>query len=548
MPHKEPSGQRMISPGHRSLVWYLVCRTAVITLVLGGAAFFYLYGNLAYSVTPLFFLVGISYAQAVVAALLLPRLRDIWLLNQVQIVWDLLLVTALILATGVVESIFSFFYLLVIISASFLLSRRLTVLAAASSSILFGGVLLLQFYGLLGPLTFTSNVADAIYFNSLFVHIIAFFLTAVLSGTLADRWRRSEALYQRKSIDYAELERMNRTILAHISSGVMLINPQGRIRSFNSAASEITGLSLQQVYDTPVDDFFPELSAFFVPEKQPVYRAEGGYVHPSGEHLSLGFTTATARGNRGEDLGTLVTFQDLTQLKQVEEQLQRADRLAAIGRLSAGLAHEIRNPLASISGSAQLLGENKQLSDEDQRLLGIMVKEADRLNYLLSDFLTFARPQKPVTTDLDLSLLLDELRQMLMRDQRFSHINIQIDAPRPCHACLDRGQIWQVLWDLSINAAEAMAGKGTLIMTAGAGNPSTLSIEDSGPGIAKENRERIFEPFFTTKDKGTGLGLSTVFAIVEAHGGTIQAERSELGGERFVMSFPQQPGGEDEQP
>ncbi len=537
-----------MTSGHRSLVWYLICRTAVITLVLGGAAFFYLYGNLAYSVTPLFFLVGMSYAQAIAVALLLPRITSVWLLNQAQIVWDLLLVSALILVTGVVESLFSFFYLLVIISASFLLSRRLTVLAAASSSILFGGLLLLQFYGLLGPLGVTSNVADAVYFNSLFVHIVAFFLTALLSGTLADRWRRSEALYQRKSIDYAELERMNRTVLAHISSGVMLINPQGRIRSFNSAATEITGLTLHQVYDATAAEFFPELSHFFVLERRPVYRAEGSYKHPSGAHLSLGFTTAAARGSNGEDLGTLVTFQDLTQLKQVEEQLKRADRLAAIGRLSAGLAHEIRNPLASISGSAQLLCENNQLHDEDQRLLGIMVKEADRLNRLLSDFLTFARPQKPVTIDLDLSILLEELRQMLMRDQRFSKIDIQIVVTRPCVFRLDRGQIWQVLWDLSINAAEAMTGKGTLVLAASDDNHQNLIVEDSGPGIAKADRERIFEPFFTTKAKGTGLGLSTVFAIVEAHGGSIETGPSDLGGERFVMSFPQQLRGEHEQP
>lgn len=544
----EPTENPLKYTGHRSLVWYLVCRTAVITLVLGGAAFFYLYGNLAYSVTPLFFLVGISYTQAVVVALVLPRVTHTWLLNQAQIVWDLLLVTALILVTGVVESLFSFFYLLVIVSASFLLSRRLTVLAAASASILFGGVLLLQFYNLLGPLMVTPAVADAIYFNSLFVHIVAFFLTALLSGTLADRWRRSEALYQRKNIDYVELERMNRTILAHISSGVMLINPEGRIRSFNSAAAEITGLSLHHVYDMKAAEIFPELWPFFVPEKRPVYRAEGSYMHPSDNQLSLGFTTALARGSRGEDMGTLVTFQDLTQLKQAEEQLKRADRLAAIGRLSAGLAHEIRNPLASISGSAQLLRENSQLNNEDLQLLGIMVKEADRLNVLLTDFLAYARPQKPVRSHLDLSIMLKEIRQMLVCDERFSRVEIQINAPDTCVVSIDRNQMWQVLWDLAINAAEAMDGEGRLRFAVAGGDPWTLTVEDSGPGIDSAYRERIFEPFFTTKDKGTGLGLSTVFTIVEAHGGTIHSTRSELGGEQFVMSFTQQPEGDDAQP
>ncbi len=517
----------------------------MITLVLGGAAFFYLYGNLAYSVTPLFFLVGISYVQAILVALILPRLHNVWILNQLQIVWDMLLVSALILTTGIVESIFSFFYLLVIISASFLLSRRLTILAAAGSAILFGGILLLQFYSLLGPFNVPTAAADAVFFNSLFVHIVAFFLTAFLSGTLAERWRRSEALYQRKSIDYAELERMNRTILSHISSGVMLINPQGRVRSFNRAAEEISGLSLQQVYDYPAASFFPEFSHYFSPEHCPVTRAEGRYTHPTGEHLAFGFATAVARGSRGENLGTLVTFQDLTQLKKIEEQLKRADRLAAIGRLSAGLAHEIRNPLASISGSAQLLSENHTLNPDDQHLLAIMVKETDRLNHLLTDFLAFARPRRPQKTRLDVALLLDELHQMLLRDQRFQAIDVQIKGVRPCVVPFDRSQIWQVLWDLSINAAEAIAGEGVLRITFDQGEPWTLVIEDSGPGIAPEVRERIFEPFFSTKDKGTGLGLSSVYSIIEAHGGTIRAEPADLGGERFVMSFPQETEDED---
>ena len=544
----EPSEKFLTHSGHRSLVWYLVCRTAVITLVLGGAGFFYFHGNLAYSVTPLFFLVGASYAQALITALLLRRLRAVGFLSQVQVVWDLLFVSALILLTGVVESLFSFFYLLVIISASFLLSRRLTILAAASSAIMFGGILLLQFYDLLGPLTVEKNVADAVFFSSLFVHLIAFFLTAVLSGTLAERWRHSEALYQRKSIDFSELERMNRLILSHISSGVMLINPQGRIRSFNVAASDITGLSLQQVYDAPAADLFPEFHKIVAPDTLPINRAEGIFTHPSGERRSFGYATTLVKGNHGEALGTLVTFQDLTQLKQIEEQLKRSDRLAAIGRLSAGLAHEIRNPLASISGSAQLLSENDDFSTEDQHLLSIMVKETDRLNHLLTDFLAFARPRPPQKSRLDVASLLDELRQMLVRDQRFQHIDVQITGERPCLVFIDRSQIWQVLWDLSINAAEAIAGEGTVLLSFTHGNPWTLIIEDSGPGIAPEVRERIFEPFFSTKDKGTGLGLSTVYSIIKAHGGTIRAEAADLGGERFVMHFPQETGGEDEQP
>ncbi len=254
---REPADHTQVTPKKdRSLVWYLACRTAVITLLLGGVAIFYLQGNLDHSAVPLFFLLAIAYAEALIVALLLRRARLIPVLTHLQIIWDVLFVTILILITGAVESVFSFAYLLVIIGTSFLLSRRLTIIAAATAAVLFGSILVLQLYQQLPFFQIDKDIADATFFNAVFVHYVAFFLTAILSGTLADRWRRSEAQLQRKIIDYAELERLNRMILAHINSGVMLVNPSGMIRLFNRAASDITGLTLHQVYDRPVVELF----------------------------------------------------------------------------------------------------------------------------------------------------------------------------------------------------------------------------------------------------------------------------------------------------
>lgn len=541
MAREEADSTQLTLPKDRSLVWYLACRTAVITLLLGGVAFFYLQGNLDHSAVPLFFLLAIAYAEALIVVLLLRRVRLIGALTHLQIIWDVLFVTILILMTGAVESVFSFAYLLVIIGASFLLSRRLTIIAAATSAVFFGSVLVLQLYQLIHFLQINKAIADAAFFNAVFVHYVAFFLTAILSGTLADRWRRSEAKLQRKSIDYAELERLNRMILAHINSGVMLVNPSGMIRLFNRAASDITGLTLHQVYDRPVSELFPGMTEVLDPQRESVSRAEGTYVTPAGETLILGYATTMTKGNRGENIGTLVTFQDLTGLKLIEAQLKHSDRLAAIGRLSAGLAHEIRNPLASVSGSAQLLLEANSLRQEDQRLLGIVVNEAERLNGLLTDFLQFAKPQIPLKTSFDLSELLHDLRRILLQDQRFNAIVVALSAPRPCIVVLDREQIWQVLWDLSINAAEAMQemeGHGRLGIGVSCAEQLVICVEDSGPGIADEIKERIFEPFFSTKHKGTGLGLATVFAIIESHQGSIQVDRSKYGGARFTINLP----------
>ncbi|MEA3544426.1 MAG: PAS domain-containing protein, partial [Thermodesulfobacteriota bacterium] len=245
----------------RSLTWYLICRAVVITVLLGGAAVFYLKGNVSRTlIPPLFILIGISYAEALVSALLLKKISRTYFFAQVQIAWDLLFVSVLILLTGGVESVFSFAYLLVIVPASFLLSRRLTVLAAACAVILFGGILNLQFLNYLFFINLFRSVPDGTFFSALFVHAVAFLLTAILSGTLAERWHHSEELLQRKTIDYAELEKMNQAILSHISSGLMLINPDGKVRSFNRAAVAITGLSFQDVYNRDAIEVFPSLS------------------------------------------------------------------------------------------------------------------------------------------------------------------------------------------------------------------------------------------------------------------------------------------------
>ena len=521
---------------HRSLTWYLVWRTAVVTFLLGGAAVFYLKGSIGrIEISPLFILIGATYAEALLSALLLRVIVKTDLFAQFQIAWDLLFVTALILLTGGIESVFPFAYLLVVVSASFLLSRRMTVLAAAAAVIFFGGLLDLQYFAYLESLGLTRAAANGTYLSTLFVHATAFLLTAFLSGTLAERWRTSEAHLQRKTIDFTELEKLNQTMLAHINSGLMLINPGGRIRSFNRAAGTITGLTLAAVYDRPAAELFP---GFSFAQGESVERVEGSFAKADGTRMILGYSTTAVRDSQGGAIGTLVTFQDLTQLKRYEEDLKRADRLAAVGRLSAAMAHEIRNPLASISGSVQLLLENVPAQGEEQRLMRIVVNEADRLNGLLSDFLTFARPRPPQKTEFDLPQLLQEFIDLLHRDQRFSAIQIDTDWPAACPLNADLEQLKQSLWDLAINAAEAMQGRGALLFQVVVDETISIVVEDSGPGISADVKARIFEPFFSTKERGTGLGLASVYVAMEAHNGQLTVTDGTQGGACFRLSFP----------
>ncbi len=525
----------------RSLTWYLACRTAVITFLLGGAAVFYVRGTTQRDViVPLFLLIAISYFAALLSALILKYFKRLRHFTEMQIVWDLLFVTVLILLTGGVESVFSFAYLLIIVFTSFLLTRRMTIIVAACSTILFGGILDLQYFGYLEFLNLGRPLSDGTFLSVIFVHSVAFFLTAGLSGTLAERWRQSEAQLHKKTVDYADLEKMNRTILAHISSGLMLVGPLGRIRSFNRAAEDITGFSLLDVYDQDAVKFFPGLVSALRTNAAPASRAECRFTNKSGDTLILGYATTPARGNQGEFLGTLVTFQDLTQLKKVEEDLKRADRLAAVGRLAAGMAHEIRNPLAAISGSVQMLMESSTVRKDDLGLMEIVVKEADRLNSLLTDFLTFARPKVPVKHRHNVITIVDELVNMLQGDRRFCNIDIRISTSGDAVLVdLDRDMVFQILWDLAVNAMEAMEGRGILrfVIQANKGDDIYAIVEDSGPGISEDIKGRIFEPFFSTKETGTGLGLASVYSVMEMHGGRVTVEQSELGGARFLLCF-----------
>lgn len=542
MPLLQQSKQQNINTDYRSLTWYLACRVAVITFLLGGAAVFYWRGSVeSAAVVPLLILIGVSYAQAFVSALMLRWIKRRNFFTQIQIVWDLLFVTALILLTDGVESVFSFAYLLVIVSASFLLPRRQTVFAAASAAILFGGILDLQYFHYLEVLGLYRSVSDNAFLSAVFVHVVAFLLSAVLSGTLADRWRLSEAELARKKIDFAELEKLNRTILSHISSGLMLVGPDEKIKTFNRAASEITGLSLEAVYNQPVGRFFIDLQLFSDGEYREAKRSEGYFDRKNGERLILGYASAIAKGHEGEDIGLLVTFQDLTQLKNAEEDLKRADRLAAVGRLASGMAHEIRNPLASISGSVQLLMEADHVNPEDHRLMGIVVKEAERLSGLLTDFLTFARPKAPEKRNVDICTVIAELLEILGNDPRFKRVKIETQCPEKWIVAIDHGQVWQVLWDLAVNAVEAMDGKGVMRIGVVA-ESGEVFIEDNGPGIDAAIVDKIFDPFFSLKEKGTGLGLASVYSIMEAHGGRVKVARSDLGGARFCLDFSGQGG------
>ena len=415
-------------------------------------------------------------------------------------------------------------------------------MVASASSILYGSLLDLQYYGYLPVLSsqvINKDIHHYDVFYAVFLHVGAFFLTALLSSALAERLRRSEEAREKREIDYEDLEHLNQFILTNINSGLMVINSAGRIRSFNSAASKITGYSLEEVYNRPVEAILPEFGPFGSDDSSDVVRGETDYKKHENEVLSLGFSASRVADKDGAPLGLLIAFQDLTEYKALEEQLKRADRLAAVGRLASGLAHEIRNPLASISGSVQLLLEDEEVSNEDRHLMNIVVKEADRLNLLLSDFLNFARPSALQLEKIDMSALVDELIVLVNASGQFQGVTIEKKCQGPAQMIVDPQKMNQVLWDLMLNAGDAAKPDGRIRIEIN-GAQGEIVIEDSGAGITDEDQDKLFEPFYTTKDKGTGLGLANVYANIEAHQGRIYVEPGDLGGARFIIELPEQ--------
>jgi two-component system sensor histidine kinase PilS (NtrC family) len=528
----------------RRLVWFLLLRLCVATLFLGGTILYQLRIDPVDSpeLPYLFGMVAATYLQSGVVAFFLQKTGRLNLLAQTVVSYDLLLATFLIYVTGGFVSHFSFLYLLIIFSASLFVRRRDLLLVASAAAILYGSLLDLQYYQklpLFSGLSYAevSNGSAVLY--AVFLHVCAFFLSAILCSVLVESRSKSELALEKKEIDLDELESLNRSILANINSGLMLVSETGNIRSFNKSAEEITGCSFYDVYDRDVRKIFPCFDLFDTTGFNHIIRGETDFQSKSGQILTLGYSTTEVRDVEQKNLGLLVVFQDLTELIEMDLRLRRADQQAAVGRLASGMAHEIRNPLAAISGSVQLLLEGGDVDIEDRRLMEIVVSEADRLSLLLTDFLSFAKPQKTELEKFDFSELCDQVIDILQSDPRFLSVTIIREYPPDCTLFGDRKQLQQVLIDLAINGAEAMNGAGMLFIGFNS-ETTTLYVEDTGNGVPPDIVSKIFEPFFTTKQAGTGLGLATVQAIIAAHAGDIDLLPGRQGGAKFVITLPQQ--------
>ncbi len=526
-------------------------RVVIVTLLLGVATFIHLKEGgrvLAHSIIPIYILIGTSYLITFLSLIVLRMVRESDWFADLQIAADILLATALVYVTGGIDSVFSFLYIFTIIWAGIVLQGRRVILAASLSSILYGALLELQYFKFLpqleNPLIQPQDYSDIQVLYKVFINITAFYTVALLSRYLFVKLRKSDEMLKEKEIDYEKLEELNKKIVQEINSGLMTIDRHGFVMSFNKAAEDITGYSLEEAYGAKVEKIFPGLMDRVYKAAQPSGRGAGRWemicMNKGGGILHLGFSLSSRRDREGEDIGNIIIFQDLTAYREMEEAVRRAEKLSAVGQLAAGIAHEIRNPLASMSGSIQMLRDELVLDQENRRLMDIILRETERLNRLITGFLDYARPYKPEKEEVDFSNVmtetLDVFEKGLSHDQR---ITIQKDIMPQLKVYGERERLKEVLWNLFNNAAQSMPGEGTVnISLKKEGDLAVAKIRDTGEGIEEKDLERVFEPFFTTKSYGSGLGLATVYRIIEGHGGEIRVESEKGKGTVFSVRLP----------
>jgi two-component system, NtrC family, sensor histidine kinase PilS len=552
---------------HGRLQWMMFLRVVVATFLLGATVLLQLREPRSFFTPPvigLYALIAAAYLLTFLYVFLLKKSGNLQLQAYVQIVADLLMETFLVYLTGSEESVFSSIYNLSIIAGSILLYRQGGLAAASLSGLLYGGLLNLRYFGMLSPLAWgysrSVEVVGGEIYHTILVNISAFFLVAFLSSYLAEQARTSQHELEVTQSDLSKLTAIHEDILQCLHSGLLTSDLYGRITFANQAASEITGLPLDDILHRSLPSLFPYLPNELLQGSpgasgpSEARRKTMDYFMPDGRRIHLGFSLAPFRSADGAILGTITHFQDLTQTIAMEEHLRRVDRLATIGEMAARIAHEIRNPLASLSGSIQILRNELNLDGPNSRLMEIVTREAHRLNALLTDFRLFARPEQLNIRQVDLARALHETLELFMeqaREEAPVELIPQIAPDLIVEA--DAKKLRQMFWNLLNNALEAMPQGGRLKVGARWASPTAgdsqgdalrwvmLEVEDSGVGIPPEIRDHVFDPFFTTKDRGTGLGLSMVHRSLEDIGGRIELQ-SEIGkGTRFALWIPSHP-------
>jgi two-component system sensor histidine kinase PilS (NtrC family) len=464
-----------------------------------------------------------------------------------QFFLDSLLITWLVWRTGDMSSPYITLYIVLVSVASFYLKPLSTLLMAAWCALQFILLSLLTSNSVIvsfGSPQAPSKVAQIVSF-----HIVALLVVGLLSSRLSERHSSGEAL-EETTKTLASLRALHERIVESIRSGLVTTDLDGNIFTFNAAATEITGYRIDQVWGSSIYDLFGDireqinlsLEAAGAGEQLP--RFEADLTTPEGFAVRIGYSVSLLFSEANEATGLIVTFQDLTEIRSMEESVRRKDRLAAVGRVAAGLAHEIRNPLGAMRGAIQVLETNTSPGSIQSNLMDIILKESDRLNTIITNFLDYARPMVGEFTETDVSEAISDTFYLLKHspDVKEHHNLISDLGSTPIKISADGAQLKQIFWNLARNAIQAMPDGGDFRVSLNkiANNRIRITFADTGRGMSPNQVEQLFEPFSNSTTGGTGLGLSIVYQIVRDHNGVINVRSRQGEGTVITIELPRE--------
>ena len=537
----------------RKLLWLIGGRAAVVTLLLGSASLILYQRPGELPISPLFFVIGLTYALTIVWALTLPFVdRHRWLID-LQVGTDAVLVSVLVYITGGVSSYFASLYTLPIIAGSTVQSWRGGLMVTFLSSAMYSALIVAQYEGMSLPLASVQGTLpeERVALFTTGLNIFGFVAVAGLSGYLAEGLRRTGAQLEETSTQLADLQAFNQHIIDSLTGGLATCDTHGDLLTFNRAAEAITGIPAADAIGQPAIETL-QLPAPFrglfdkTAGASALQRREYGFRRSDGREIEMGITSAPLVTPRGHS-GFLFTFQDVTEMKKQEREARVQQRLAAVGEMAAGIAHEIRNPLASMAGSIQILRDELPLTSDQSQLMGIVLRESDRLNETIRNFLVFAKPQRAAMTEVDVRGLVSDTARLLENhtDVTEQHA-VTVDVPPgPLTYRADEAQLRQILWNLATNGLRAMPSGGRLRLSVRGGTrPSDatpeviIAVSDEGVGIAPEDMDGIFQPFRGGFARGTGLGLSIVHRIATEYGGEVRVRSARGKGTTVEVALP----------